>query len=182
MTLTIENPNLGSNTAARAGGGIVHRVIFVCESEQKTSGAPQRRSCFGALGHGKTTVRVRRKNKNHLLLVTDDDTLSMISFENIHIYPNSIFHNSSEHELTRRKHPSVKDWRAWSILALSAYRGSRSTRKKSTTRREAPFELPWADWDDLRRSGYLDDVFSTLVVPDYDKRGPQPPEPILGDF
>jgi hypothetical protein len=50
------------------------------------------------------------------------------------------------------------------------------------TRREAPFELPWADWDDLRLSGYLHDVFSTLVVPDYDKRGPQPPEPILGDF
>ena len=95
----------------------------------------------------------------------------MISFENIHIYPNSIFHNSSEHELTRRKHPSVKDWRAWSILALSAYRGSRSTRKKSTTRREAPFELPWADWDDLRLSGDLHDVFSTPVVPDYDKRG-----------
>ena len=94
----------------------------------------------------------------------------------------NLFHNSSEHELTRRKHPSVKDWRAWSILALSAYRGSRSTRKKSTTRREAPFELPWADWDDLRLSGYLHDVFSTLVVPDYDKRGPQPPEPILGDF
>ena len=45
----------------------------------------------------------------------------------------NLFHNSSEHELTRRKHPSVKDWRAWSILALSAYRG---TRKKSTTRRD----------------------------------------------
>jgi hypothetical protein len=91
----------------------------------------------------------------------------------------NLFHNSSEHELTRRKHPSVKDWRAWSILALSAYRG---TRQKSTTRREAPFALPWADWDDLRLSGYLHDVLSTLVVPDYDKRGPQPPEPILGDF
>ena len=50
------------------------------------------------------------------------------------------------------------------------------------TRREAPFELPWADWDDLRLSGYLHDVLSTLVVPDYDKRGPQPPAPILGDF
>ena len=59
---------------------------------------------------------------------------------------------------------------------------SRKPGKKSTTRREAPFELPWADWDDLRLSGYLHDVLSTLVVPDYDKRGPQPPEPILGDF
>ena len=85
--------------------------------------------------------------------------------------------------LTRRKHPSVKDWRAWSILALSAYRGIPLTRKKiETTRREAPFAPPLADWDDLRLSGYLHDVLSTLVVPDYDKRGPQPPEPILGGF
>ena len=30
------------------------------------------------------------------------------------------------------------------------------------TRREAPFELPWADWDDLRLSGYLHDVLSTV--------------------
>jgi len=61
---------------------------------------------------------------------------------------------------------------------------SRNTpaQKFDTTRREAPFALPWADWDDLRLSGYLHDVFSTLVVPDYDKRGPQPPEPILGGF
>jgi len=30
------------------------------------------------------------------------------------------------------------------------------------TRREAPFALPWADWDDPRLSEYLHDVFSTV--------------------
>ena len=45
----------------------------------------------------------------------------------------------------------------------------------STTRREAPFTLPWADSDDPGLYGYVHDTFHTLGVPDYDKRGPQPP-------
>jgi hypothetical protein len=54
--------------------------------------------------------------------------------------------------------------------------------RQRAARRRLSYLGAWADWDDIRLSGYLHDVFSTLVVPDYDKRGPQPPEPILGDF
>ena len=45
---------------------------------------------------------------------------------------------------------------------------SRNTpaQKFDTTRREAPFALPWADWDYLRLSGYLHDVFSTVICLD----------------
>ena len=39
---------------------------------------------------------------------------------------------------------------------------SEPQQKIDLTRREAPFALPWTDWDDPRLSGYLHDVFSTV--------------------
>ena len=38
----------------------------------------------------------------------------------------------------------------------------RETPLLEVTRREAPFALPWADWDDPRLAGYLHDVLSTV--------------------
>ena len=52
----------------------------------------------------------------------------------------------------------------------------------SATRREALCAPPWAVWDDPRLSGHLHGALRTLVVQDYDKRGPQSPKFILTDF
>ena len=52
----------------------------------------------------------------------------------------------------------------------------------SATRREALCAPPWAVWDDPRLSGYLHGALRTLIVQDYDKRGPQSPNSILTDF
>ena len=58
----------------------------------------------------------------------------------------------------KSQNPSDKDWHAWSSsLALL-----RIGPANSTTRREAPFALPWADWDDPGLSGYLNDASRTV--------------------
>ena len=77
----------------------------------------------------------------------------------------------------KSQNPSGKDWHAWSS-SLAPYCVVRGSEFDNAPR--GAVALPWADWDDPRLSGYFHDAFCTLIVPGYDKRGPQPPKLILG--